>query len=289
MINKEIEKYLEDKGYVSYSELSTYLECQVKWYMQYVKNIRVSNIHFEFGSMAHEVLETRRLPNKHLTDFDKFEEAFGIKDWDLYFNTIFKELDTLFEDYKVISREFEFNINNIKGVVDLILYNEEEDLYYIYDYKFSNSIKTTDDILLDQQLYIYAVAVAKHFDVDIRKIKVGYISIPKKPINSPLILTSGKLSKAKSQSVTYDSYMAKLKELNLNVEDYEDFLIELKNKKIVDKIETFVNIDYLKRIMTNIEIIVNKDMKKGYILECWNSYHCKNCPLKEYCKINNKT
>jgi len=284
-MNKEIKEYLDNKDHLSNSEINTYLDCQTKWYQQYVKGNREYNIHFDFGIMGHKVLETRQKPNKELTDFDKFTEAFKIEDFDLYFDSIFKELDELLEGYEIIDREITFNIEGIKGIIDLLLYDKEKDEYIVYDYKFSNSFRTVDDILLDQQLYIYGAAVSILKNIDINKIRVGYITIPKRPINNPTILSSGKLSKSKSQNTTYDAYINKINELGLNIEDYEDFLIELKNKTILKRVETKINNDFLVRVLKNIEL-VKKDMRKGYILENWNSYKCKTCPMKDICKKN---
>ena len=51
---------------VSHSEITTYLDCQKKWELQYIKGLKVDNIHLQFGSMGHKVLETRVIPDESL-------------------------------------------------------------------------------------------------------------------------------------------------------------------------------------------------------------------------------
>ena len=45
---------------ISYSQLSMYNECPLKWKLNYVDNLRISesNIYLIFGTAMHEVLQT---------------------------------------------------------------------------------------------------------------------------------------------------------------------------------------------------------------------------------------
>ena len=176
---------------ISHSEITTYLECQKKWQLQYEQNITISNPHFKFGEMAHKVLETRNIPNETL--YPELKEYFDISNWHNYFTHILNELDKFLKDYEVVGREVFVENEQIKGVIDLVL-KDENNHYVICDYKFSNTIKDYVDLSLDEQMYIYALLYSSINNIPIENISICYISIPKKDIREPRILSNGKLS-----------------------------------------------------------------------------------------------
>lgn len=265
---------------VSHSEISTYLDCQKKWELQYQKGLKIDNVHFKFGSMGHKVLETRNIPDEML--YPECKEAFGITSWKDYFEPILEELDEYFIDYDVLFREYPIETDDIKGVIDVVWKHKKTGRILITDYKFSNSDKGNEDILLDEQMYIYAVAIASEMGLTLNDIDIGYVNIPKTPMNKPRILKNGQLSKDKAQNVTYKKYIDTIKELGLNIADYEDFLIEIKDKKLLTIAISPINIDMCVRIMANIDNTI-KDMQKGYVLEkC--TFMCKKCDYLQYCK-----
>lgn len=264
----------------SHSEISTYLECQQKWYLQYHKGIKFDNIHLQFGSMGHKALETRVIPDELL--YPELKEAFGISSWQNYFTPIFKEIDDYFKDYELLYSELGVENEIIRGVIDCVWKHKTNGRYLITDYKFSNTDKGQEDVLLDEQMYIYAVLLAVKLNIPLEQIDIGYINIPKKEMDNPRVLKSGALSKDKAQNVTYDKYVEKINELGLKIEDYEDFLSEIQGKKLISIQPQPINIDMALRIMNNIDNVV-KDMQKGYVLEkC--SFQCKKCDYIQYCK-----
>lgn len=265
---------------VSHSEISTYLECQKKWQLQYIKGIKFENIHTKFGSMGHEALETRVIPDEVL--YPELKEEFGITSWESYFTPIFKEIDAYFADYNLLHRELKVENDIIKGVIDCVWQHKETGRYLITDYKFSNTDKGQEDVLLDEQMYIYALLFAVANDVPLENVSIGYINIPKKEMDNPRVLKSGQLSKDKAQNVTYEKYVETINKLGLNIADYEDFLSEIKDKKLISIQIQPVNTDMALRIMENIDNVV-KDMQKDYVLEkC--SFQCKRCDYVQYCK-----
>ena len=137
---------------VSHSEISTYLECQKKWELQYQHGIKFDNIHFQFGSMGHKALETRVIPDELL--YPELKEAFGISSWQNYFTPIFNELDARMKDYDLLYKELAVENETIKGVIDAVWRHKETGRYLITDYKFSTSDKGQEDVLLDEQMYI---------------------------------------------------------------------------------------------------------------------------------------
>lgn len=268
------------KKKVSHSEITTYVDCQKKWELQYIKGLKVDNIHFQFGSMAHKVMETRQIPDEEL--YQDLKEAFGITSWKNYFESILEELDERMSDYEILYQEYRVESEEMVGVIDVVWKHKETGKYLITDYKFSNSDKGQVDILLDEQMYIYAVIFATMNGITLDDIDIGYINIPKTEMNSPRILKNGQLSKDKAQNTTYKKYLEKIKELGLDETKYEDILLELKSKHLLTIEMSPINQDMAYRIMTNIDNII-KDMQKGYVLEkC--SYMCKRCECLDYCK-----
>lgn len=267
---------------VSHSEISTYLDCQKKWDLQYNKGLRFDNIHTRFGSMGHNVLETRIIPDEML--YPELKEEFGISSWCRYFEPIFKEIDDYFKDYELIYTEHRVENEVLKGVIDCVWKHKTTGRYLITDYKFSNTDKGQEDVLLDEQMYIYAVLLALELGISLEQIDIGYINIPKKEMDNPRILKNGQLSKDKAQNVTYDKYVETINELGLNIADYEDFLAEISGRKLISIEPQPINVDMAYRIMENVDNVV-RDMQKGYVLEkC--SFQCKKCSFIEYCKYN---
>lgn len=265
---------------VSHSEISTYLECQKKWELQYQHGIKFDNIHFQFGSMGHKALETRVIPDELL--YPELKEAFGISSWQNYFTPIFNELDARMKDYDLLYKELAVENETIKGVIDAVWQHKETGRYLITDYKFSTSDKGQEDVLLDEQMYIYAVLLAVKLDVPLEQIDIGYINIPKKEMDNPRVLKNGALSKDKAQNVTYDKYVDKIHELGLKIEDYQDFLDEISGRTLLTIEHQPINIDMVYRIMNNIDLVI-RDMQKGYVIEkC--SFQCKKCDYIQYCK-----
>lgn len=265
---------------VSHSEITTYLDCQKKWDLIYNKGLKIDNIHLQFGSMGHEVLETRIIPDEGL--YPELKEAFGIDSWENYFTTIFNELDETFKNYEVLHKEYRVETEDIKGVIDVVWRCKITGKILITDYKFSNKDKGQVDIWLDEQMYIYAAAYASLNNIPLEDIYIGYVNIPKAEMKKPRVLKNGSLSKDKAQNTTYALYMEAITENGLNAEDYEDILDEIKDKRLTTVATSNINLEMAQRIMQNIDNTI-KDMDKGYVLErC--TFQCKYCDFLDYCK-----
>lgn len=182
----------------------------------------------------------------------------------------------------MLHTEFRVETELTVGTIDAVWRNKTTGRILITDYKFCNTDKTQEDVLLDEQMYMYAVAYGSLTNTNLTNIDIGYINIPKKEMDNPRILKSGELSKDKAQNVTYDTYLNKIHELGLDVSKYEDILSELSGRKLVSIQPQPINIEMAIRIMNNIDNVI-KDMQKGYVLEkC--SFMCKHCDFVQYCK-----
>lgn len=268
---------------VSHSEISTYLDCQKKWDLVYNQGLKIDNIHLQFGSMGHEVLETRIIPDESL--YPELKEAFGISSWNNYFSRIFQELDDYFKDYVVLHKEYRVETDCVKGVIDVVWQHKITGRILITDYKFSNKDKGQEDILLDEQMYIYAVAYASLNNLTLQDIDIGYINIPKAEMNEPRVLKNGSLSKDKAQNTTYMLYLEAIEANGLNIADYEDILAELAGRTMCSISISNINTEMAIRIMTNIDNTIKDMTNKGYVLEkC--TFQCKYCDFLQYCKYN---
>ena len=265
---------------ISHSEITTYLDCQKKWDLVYNKGLKIDNVHLRFGSMGHEVLETREIPDEML--YPELKEEFGIQSWKNYFTTILNELDDYFKDYEVLHKEYRVENEQIKGVIDVVWRHKTTGRILITDYKFSTKNKGLEDILLDEQMYLYAMVYGLQNKLSIDDIDIGYVNIPKCEMVKPRVLKNGTLSKDKAQNTTYNLYVESINELGLNVSDYEDILSELTNKTMINVAISQMNRDMMLRIAQNVDNVI-KDMEKGYVLEkC--TFQCKYCDFLQYCK-----
>ena len=265
---------------ISHSEITTYLDCQKKWDLIYNKGLRLENKHLKFGSMGHKVLETGIIPEEEL--YTDLKEEFNISSWKDYFEPILDEINDFLKDYDVVAREYKFETETIKGVIDIVLKHKKTNKILIMDYKFSNGTKGSEDLFLDEQLYLYGICYAMLNDLTFDDLEVGYISIPKTELNKPRVLKSGQLSRDKGQNTTFKKYVETIKELGLNIEDYEEFLSEISGRTLLTIVKTDINRDMAKRIAKNIDNVI-KDMQKDYVLEkC--TYMCKSCDCVDYCK-----
>lgn len=265
---------------VSHSEITTYLDCQRKWDLIYCKGLKQDNIHFQFGSMGHRVLETGIIPDEWL--YPELKEAFDIQSWKDYFEPIINDINEYFKDYDVVYREHKVETEELKGIIDLVLKHKETGKYMICDYKFSTGNKGVIDISIDEQMYLYAFMFAKEQNISPEDIDICYVNIPKQQYHKPRLLKNGALSKDKAQFTTYNLYVQAIEENGLKLEDYEDFLEEIRDKKAVSIVTSSINLSTLTKILKNTDLVI-KDMKKGYVLEK-QSYMCSKCDFLEYCK-----
>ena len=266
---------------ISISEALCYWDCQKKWDLAYNKKIKKSSKYLEFGSMAHKVLETRKIPEEML--YPDLKEAFGISSWKNYFENIFKNLDDFLKDYDVLEREKYIKFNNIKGVIDVVCKHKDTGQIYLYDYKFKSEPNSYEDLFLNSQLKIYAYLYSSVKWTSYDDIYVGYISIPRIELKPPETLKNGSLSKAKTQNTSYDLYKKTIEEKGLKIEDYVDILETLKTKQYISEIHSSVNEEDINKLISDMNFVL-KDMDKGYVLEPHDSRKCKSCEYLKECK-----
>ena len=212
--NKEIKKKR-----VSFSQYSTFLKCPHKWYLDYVKNLRVKddNINTTFGTAIHHAFQTYltslykegvsvadSLDVKKLF-LDKFnEEIKKVKDvkeeefTDFIFDgndivdTFCKSANRLkyfpTKVYELVGIEIPLEIpikNNVEfvGFIDIVLKEKGKEYYRIIDFKTSSNGWNSymkEDVSKLAQLHLYKSVYSKKFNVPLNNIEVEFFIVKRK-------------------------------------------------------------------------------------------------------------
>lgn len=207
------------KKRVSFSQYSTFLKCPHKWYLDYVKNLRVKddNINTTFGTAIHHAFQTylTSLYNEGVSIadaldvkklfLDKFnEEIKKVKDvkeeefTDFIFDgndivdTFCKSANRLkyfpTKDYELIGIEIPLEIpikNNVEfvGFIDIVLKERNKEYYRIIDFKTSSSGWNSymkEDVSKLAQLHLYKSVYSKKFNVPLNNIEVEFFIVKRK-------------------------------------------------------------------------------------------------------------
>ncbi len=186
----------------SHNRLSYFEQCPLKYKFRYIDDLPSQvgqNIEAFLGIRVHETLEKiyrNELENKS-NNFEEIKEFF-IKSWDSNWSDDIQIVNKRYlpEDYKKfgmnyilnyflkylpfnqdktigLEKELIFQLDGedirIKGIIDRLAKNH--DRYIIHDYKTSKHLQSKNDLILDRQLGIYALAVQENFD-DIQSIEL---------------------------------------------------------------------------------------------------------------------
>ncbi len=208
---------------ISYSQFAMYSRCQLQWYLSYVKKLdpKLPTIHTCFGTSIHEAIQhyLKLLYNDSLAAAEALdiEEYFGERfraNYQLDFDKIKKhfssppEMNEFFEDginillwfkkyrknyfstkkVKLLGVELPLLVkiqNNLflKGFIDIVLYDEEEDKVIIFDIKTSSrgwGDKDKKDDIKISQLLIYKEFFSKQYGILVDKIDVQFFIVKRK-------------------------------------------------------------------------------------------------------------
>lgn len=296
--------------------------------------------HLVFGVMAHEVMykagKLRDDIADHIVDsydvvipsevaYSELKTEFQIPNWHSYFVAVCKQvaqyegelIKELQEHSPTIMIERELKIvmrpeevrkelgyttieDNFTGIIDLLLLGKE--YATIIDYKFSTTRKTQDDFDQNSQLYMYAMFVHCKYGIPLRNIKVGYIDIPKKAFDQPVVLSNGTLSRSKSQNVSADMYKKCVEAIHgddpkYNCEPdgyYYECYCALMNNKAAYLSTQYLDQEAYEYIMDDLvtcaELIekYTEQYKQGksrdWFLRKYDSYSCRGCEFLHACK-----
>lgn len=246
----------------------------------------------------------------------ELKSEFNINNWENYFGNVIRtvagyERDIVANESKngdvTIERELKLQLTSeqlkeqgilsdepLVGVIDLLVMTKTSAT--ILDYKFSTTRKTQSDFDENSQLYIYAYLVHTLYDIPLHNIQVGYIDIPKQSFEMPAVLKNGTLSRSKSQNCSGEMYKIAVEAVHeddpyYNCEPggyYYETYCELQLNKPAYLQTQYLNIEAYMNIMSDvvntiktIEFIKQNNMQ---YLRKYDSYSCKACEYKKYCK-----
>jgi len=177
-----------------------------------------------------------------------------------------------------------------QGTIDLIAIRRLDETLWIWDHKTFGTEKTNYTwLFLDTQFSTYLWAMKK---LGLKVEGLIYNGIYKGFPQTPRILNSGKLSKAKNQNTTYDLFVETLKETKQKAKPYLEYLDFLKQTE-----KTYIVRHEIQR--TNIELKIEENQLHAEIKDMldnpsiYNSvseWKCHNCEFLEPCilRLSNK-
>ncbi len=208
---------------VSFSQYSTWSRCPHSWLLQYAKNLAPyrATIHTLFGDSIHETIQhyltllykdsatiadeldlveyfNQRFRENYKVEFDKSKTHFSdAEEMSSFFNDAVEILNWFKENreryfpknkFRLLGVELPLvvQLNKViflKGYIDFILYDEEEDVVLIYDIKASSwgwGDKAKKDEVKIAQLLLYKEYLAKQYSLDIDKIEVQFFIVRRK-------------------------------------------------------------------------------------------------------------
>jgi hypothetical protein len=277
-----------------------------------------------FGTLFHKYLEELYIKGSHYdanevmrklfegTDTSRMEQVELDEVWDLadkvsknYWDKWWKENTK----QRTIATELTFRIpygDNLMyyGTIDRI-YLDEDDRLWFTDYKTVASIEQYEDNAeMDRQISRYWWALQQlmrgkgeiwgkiedwvdpKWELPLEKEVAGFVYdiIKKDYPHPPEVLKKGGLSKAKNQKTSYDLYLGKIRELGLNVEDYQDMLDFLTDKPdgFFRRVQVFRTQGEVDASMEEL-LLVAKDMEQPRIYRNITKDCSWDCDYKGLC------
>jgi hypothetical protein len=231
------------EGIISNSQGNTLLRCEQRFYYKFVRNLspRRPALPLHRGGWVHQLLHAhysgedwrqahRKLSGEFERLFDEEKDYYGDLPKDILRimgNYVWTWRD---EIWKPIVAELEVNhkLSNgwtYRGRVDLIIEDEHGDSWLV-EHKTTSHTPPGELRLMDPQTHRYFWALADQYDL--RGIIYNYIRT--KPPTVPELLKSGGLTRRSNIDTTVRTYLSAIKAAGLDPEEYEDVLIELRNK-----------------------------------------------------------
>ena len=180
----------------SYSRLSTFEQCSLKFKLRYIDKIVPKiekSIEAHLGGVVHSTLEwiysqvqEGNTPNiENTIDFyskkwqEEYKEETLFIDKSLTQEHYFNKGVGFVIDYHTSNHPFDDNTieiekkilinigeHKIQGFIDRLSYNLETNEYEIHDYKTSNSIPPKEKLEKDKQLALYCIAIKEEFGAE---------------------------------------------------------------------------------------------------------------------------
>ena len=160
---------------LSYSGLSTFIQCPTKFKLTYIDNKRSkqTSLALELGTLCHECMEDKLggkegYINKFIENFDKLKQKYGdeadkyAEKYQVFLNRLQEAENTEYTPV-FVEKEFMLDFKNgykIRGFIDLVLKDSNGE-FVVVDYKTNKDLYKPKDLDNSLQLGIYALAVEK--------------------------------------------------------------------------------------------------------------------------------
>jgi len=175
------------------------------------------------------------------------------------------------------------------GRADGLVKMDEE--YWLLEHKTAARLPDMSTLFLDEQCvaYQWGCGIDPRF-ADTRPVGTIYNFLVKKVAKQPRILKSGALSKSKSQSTTYELFMAAIEEGDYNPANYEDILQHLQRP---EHAQQFIYRTQIKRQPQAIATFATRFLATiAEMLSPWvviypnpSWWACKYCPFRTPCSL----
>lgn len=207
------------KKRVSFSQYSTFLKCKHKWYLDYVKNLRIKDdsISTTFGTAIHHAFQTyldvlykqgvaeADALNVYQLFLDKFAEEYKKvkkQNPEEYTDFCYDGQDIIdafcksanrikyfpTKEYELVGIEIPLETpikNNVEfvGFIDLVLKEKDKEYYRIIDFKTSSNgwnSSMKEDESKYSQLHLYKAVYSKKLGVPLSNIEVEFFIVKRK-------------------------------------------------------------------------------------------------------------
>jgi RecB family exonuclease len=281
---------------VSNSKGKTHQRCPYKYFLKYIEKLRPikKSRNLFVGTWIHSLLEAHDLGEDMKVKMAQLIE----ENWAPLFIEEKQEFGDVPEDTRRIIRRYfrKYGENDkrytpvmveqdfmiqvphspivLTGKIDKIT-TDERDRYWIWEHKTAKKIPVDEtQRMIESQTGLYSYIVEWFMKLGIlpRKPIAGVLFdyIRSSPPSPPFELKSGGLSKAKNKtSCDYHEYLAKIKELGLNVNDYKSTLSEIKAK----------DVEFLNRVAITKSDRTVYNTVRNFVYssqEIWNRMHQEN-------------
>ena len=313
-------KYLDKGLLLSYTSFDNYNRCKFKYYLNNILKISIIKddfailigniVHYILSSIDNDDFDINLYYNKYINaqrDFTKREKFFlkGIKEELIFIiDTIKKQLTYSTFDQKLYEKKVVINKDkNIKvsfmGVIDKILYKEEEDTIYlvVIDYKTGNTSIKIDNINygLDMQLPIY-LYLSKNLNKDNTKVVGFYLQkLLRTNLDSKKDYDTAReeLLKLEGYSVSNESY------LSMFDTTYEDSKMIKSLKKGKNGFYSYSKVlseeemdEIVKKTEEKIDEVINNILEGDFTINPKiidsDNVSCKYCEYKDICYMREK-
>lgn len=296
---------------LSYSQISTWKFCRMKWYYRYVRKLEpISRVpKMDLGVYGHRLLEAHykgedlvKVSQQHWEEeteslfdeeLEQFQETREMAEW-----LVARYIEHYAgNDWEPLAVEEKFRVNiptekgtrsrdNLRGILDVIVDDNGE--IWLVDHKFTATDleKYDDGLVLDEQANFYLWALRELLDRNVAGIIFNLIRTKKPTV--PKLLKNGTLSVAKNMDTTRATYLQAIIDNGLDPADYVDALqhVEETEKAFLIRHKVYRTDSELDDIGRELRMVA-RDIHTGEIFR--NAANCvRDHQYKELCIMDRK-